>query len=769
MINGKDQKILILGSDGQTAAAQQQRLEAAGYAVLSAATADEALQRLKQNAVGLILLDPRGDLNGLGFCARLQAEGHDVPVVLANGARHDVTVIKSLKARVGDRGATSTNGLDHLPAAIDHVLQERRAESQLAESEAHLAAIIHSAKDAIIIVGPDRRITLFNPAAEQMFRCPAGTALGQPLSRFIPKEFVTASADRIDGPTPASISLTELIRAGSRGIRADGEEFPLEASFSRAEVGRRRFHTVVVRDITQRRLAEEALCRSEMQFHQIWDKSRDGMRLTDAKGAIRLVNDAFCKLVGKPRDALEGQPLSTIYARHSKVQILEEYRQRFASRTIEPHLTTEIALWDGKKVHFELSNSFLELPGERPLLLSVIRDITGRISLEEQLRQSQKMEAVGRLAGGVAHDFNNMLTVITGHCEILLSRFASTEPLRESIREVRKAGERAASLTRQLLAFSRKQLLAPQVVDLNVLITEMEKMLRRLIGEDIDFATVLDANLGTVRVDPGQIEQVLMNLVVNARDAMPKGGHLTIETRNVELDEHYAKERPEVQSGSYAMIAVTDTGTGMDAEIKTRIFEPFFTTKEVGRGTGLGLSTALGIVKQSGGHIEVYSELSRGTTFKVYIPRTEGAVAPSKTFPNLLGASKGTETILLAEDDDSVRSLVSLSLRSYGYTVLEAQDGDEALKVCQQHDSAIDLLVTDVVMPRLSGRELAALLMPLRPKMKVLFLSGYTDEAISRHGILEAGVPFLQKPFTPGILARKVREALGIGPAAGTQ
>ena len=387
-----------------------------------------------------------------------------------------------------------------------------------------------------------------------------------------------------------------------------------------------------------------------------------------------------------------------------------------------------------------------------------------RKKLEEQLRQAQKMEAIGQLTGGIAHDFNNMLTVIIGYSELMLQRLKADDPLRSEVEQVKEAGVRASLLTRQLLAFSRKQVLQPRVLDLNAVLTNMDRMLQRLIGEDIDLVTVPAPGLGRVLADPGQIEQVIMNLAVNARDAMPQGGKLTTETANVELDEAYARQHGPVQPGPYVMLAVSDTGCGMDAETQARIFEPFFTTKEVGKGTGLGLSTVYGIVKQSSGDIWVYSEPGRGTTFKIYLPWVEGAVDTVE--PGVAPARdvRGSETILLVEDDVGIRRLVRQVLAERGYWVLEAIHGTHAIQISEQHTVPIHLLVTDVVMPGMSGRELAEHLKPSRPNMKVLFMSGYTDKAIVHHGELDPGTAYLQKPFTPDALAREVREVLDSPP-----
>jgi CheY-like chemotaxis protein len=372
------------------------------------------------------------------------------------------------------------------------------------------------------------------------------------------------------------------------------------------------------------------------------------------------------------------------------------------------------------------------------------------------------MEAIGRLAGGVAHDFNNLLTIIFGSSDVLLEDLSRDYRLRAEVEEIMKAARRAASLTRQLLAFSRRQLLELQVLDLNALVANLEGMLRRLIGEDVEFRTVLTPARGTVLADPGQLEQVIMNLAVNARDAMPQGGKLTIETAAADLDESSAQAHIPVIAGSYIMLAVSDTGTGMDAEVKARLFEPFFTTKEKGKGTGLGLAMVYGIVKQSGGYIWVYSEPRHGTTFKIYLPRIEADPEPlaPKAAPVSL---RGSETVLVVEDEEAVRSLIRTVLETRGYVVIAAEAGEAALRLANAHDGVIHLLVTDVVMPGMSGRDLAEHLAPVRREMKALYLSGYTDDAIVQHGVLEQGIAFLQKPFMPQELARKVREVLDAG------
>jgi signal transduction histidine kinase/ActR/RegA family two-component response regulator len=381
-------------------------------------------------------------------------------------------------------------------------------------------------------------------------------------------------------------------------------------------------------------------------------------------------------------------------------------------------------------------------------------------SKEEQLRQSQKMEAVGQLAGGVAHDFNNLLTAITGYSELTLRDLDDDSPFRPKITEIKKAGERAASLTRQLLAFSRKQILQPKVLDLNAVIPEMDKMLRRLIGENIVLKTLLDNSLGQVKADPGQIEQILMNLCINARDALPHGGHLTIETSNVDLQQAYSNQQGVLRAGHYVMLSVSDDGCGMSADTQARIFEPFFTTKELGKGTGLGLSTVYGIVKQSEGNIWVYSEVDRGTTFKIFLPRVDEVGENEKVVKKPHSAPRGNETVLLVEDEEIVRVLCTEILEKCGYQVVAAANGEEGLRLCMEFEGRIDLMITDVVMPHMSGRELAENLARLRPETQVLYMSGFTDDAIVRHGVLDEGVFFIQKPFSPDALAVKARQVL---------
>ncbi len=427
----------------------------------------------------------------------------------------------------------------------------------------------------------------------------------------------------------------------------------------------------------------------------------------------------------------------------------------------------ELVRKDRSRIPVETVVSAMKTPeGSITGYVVVNRDISERMkaeeeksTLQEQLRQAQKLEAIGRLAGGIAHDFNNVLTVIKATCQISLLGLDERDPLYGNLKEIESSADRAADLTRQLLAFSRRQVMEMEVLDLNDIIRGLNKMLHRLLGEDIELVASLRERIGKIKADRGQIEQVIINLAVNARDAMPDGGKLTIETADVELDEEYARTHIDVQPGRYVMLSVNDTRVGMTPEVKARLFEPFFTTKEKGKGTGLGLATVYGIVKQSGGHIWVYSEPGQGTTFKIYLPRVDEALTEKKKEVNE-EIPRGSETILVVEDEEKVRNLAVLILKGRGYKVLEASDGGEALLICEKYKEPIDLILTDVVMPRMNGRELAERLKEIHPEMKVLFMSGYPENVIVHHGVLEEGVNFVHKPFTLEGLARKVREVL---------
>ncbi|MBI3603872.1 MAG: PAS domain S-box protein [Nitrospirae bacterium] len=679
----------------------------------------------------------------------------------------------------------------------------RAAEVSLRESEERTRSIVETALDAVIVMDAEGRIVEWNSQAETIFGWPRQEMIGKRLSTtIIPPQYRDAHERGLrrflaTGEGPLVNKRVEVIACHRRG-----HEFPVELTIAPARHGETYTFSAFVRDIAERKQAENrqaaqvaislilaesrtlheaaprllrAVCDTMgWELGAMWHVDRAAARLrceavwhgatVDAKEFMALTQGStFASGVGLPGRVWAGGEPAWIAdvaadANFPRVQI--------AANT-GLHGAFGFPIKKGGETLGVLEFFSREIRQPDAGVLQMMADIgvkigqfVERILLEEQLRQSQKMEAVGQLAGGIAHDFNNLLTVIAGYCHLLLKRVGSEESLRGVIQEIQKAGDRAAGLTGQLLAFSRQQVLAPKVLDFNEVVAGIEAMLRRLIGENIALIVEPGAALGRVKADPGQIEQVIMNLAVNARDAMPKGGRLTIKMANVELGEADASQSVVTRPGRYVMLAVSDTGHGMDAETQARIFEPFFTTKDKSKGTGLGLSMVYGIVKQSGGYIFVRSDLQQGTTVTIYLPRVMEDVTAAESGRVAGELCRGTETILLVEDEDTIRVLLSQGLRSYGYDVLEACEADEALRISRQHAAPIHLLLTDVVMPGVSGRELVERLAPARPEMKVLYMSGYTNDVIVHNGVSAAGTAFLQKPFTPDVLARRVREVL---------
>ncbi len=551
--------------------------------------------------------------------------------------------------------------------------------------------------------------------------------------------------------------------------RKDGSIYVEEQTITPVrDAGGKVSHFIAVKqDRTLRRRADNALRQSEERYRLLAEHVSDVIALYDLDLNTVYVSPSVLKLRGYTPDEVIGQPILSQLTPDSRDHALRVFNEEMEmerrgqgdparARTLE----LEVLCKDGTSVWTE--SRFTAMRDSRGILtglVAVSRDITERKHLEEQLRQAVKMEGIGRLAGGIAHDFNNLLTVIGGRSYLLLSKLPADHAMRRDLLLIQQTGERAAALTRQLLAFSRKQTLSPAVLDLNNVVSGMKALLERVLGEDVALIMDLDPSAGHVTADPGQLEQVVLNLAVNSRDAMPQGGQLTLTTRHLDVDEKYARQEVGLVPGPYEVLSISDTGVGMDAATIAHIFEPFFTTKAVGKGTGLGLATAYGIIKQSEGHISVSSEPGNGTTFLIYLPRTvsagSGPVVVEET-----ATRRGTEVVLLSEDDVNLRALTRDILQSDGYTILESRDTEDALRIAARPDTTIHLLLTDVVMPHMSGRALADAVKVVRPQVKVLYMSGYTDDAIVHHGVLDPGTAFLQKPFTPAALARKVRETL---------
>jgi PAS domain S-box-containing protein len=601
-------------------------------------------------------------------------------------------------------------------------------------------------RDAMIVTDPDGVTTYWNEGATRLFGWTAQEMLGRPLTDRVPEEARARMAEA-----------TRAIRDGHdfRGewqdYRKDGSRVWIDAHVTRItdEAGRVVGLLGLSHDISRRKQAEAERDALLGRLRLYIERLPLAYLLGDADFRYTDWNPAAERLFGFSRAEVLGRhPFDVIVPSASRPLVAAIF-ERLSAGDMAAHGTCENVTRDGRTVVCEWFNTpLLDADGSFVGVLSLAQDVTERRRLEEQFLQAQKMEAVGRLAGGVAHDFNNLLTVINGYAGMLLQDLGREAPEAPSVRAILDASDRAAALTQQLLAFARKQIAAPRLLDLNAVVAGTEAMLRRLIGEDVLLTQDLQPRLGRVRADPTQVQQIIMNLVVNARDAMPRGGRLSIVTRD------------EAARGS-VLLAVTDTGCGMTDEVKAHLFEPFFTTKGPGRGTGLGLSTVYGIVKQSGGSIEVESQPGAGTTFRVYLPRAEGAAEEERPADGPTAASPpGHETVLLAEDEAGVRALARQVLQSSGYTVLEARDGTHALLLAEQYRGAIDLLVTDLVMPGLDGRGLAVRLCAARPGLRVLYLSGYTDDAVVRRGVSQDAVYFLAKPFSPAALAQKVREVL---------
>lgn len=645
---------------------------------------------------------------------------------------------------------------------ISHdITESKEAEESLQRSETYYRALIENASDLISILNSDGTMRFESPSLKRILGYETEELIGNSSFEFLHPDDLEKAHHAFDEIT-RNPNKTIEVEVRFRHKNGHWRHFActltnLLDNFAIKGIVSNAF------DITERKRTEEALRESEERYRILFDNNPLPMWVIDSETlAFQAVSTAAINHYGYSYQEFLAMTVADILPSEDVFALLKNLSD-------SPDKLYNADLWkhvkkDGTIIDVEITSHDLVFGGRRSQLV-LINDVTEQKwaekalrHSEEQLRQSQKLESVGRLAGGIAHDFNNMLTAINGYSDLILARLPADDPLRRNVEEIKKAGERSAELTRQLLAFSRRQILQAKVLDLNKVISDTTIMLQRLIGEDIQLITSLSSDVGYIEADPGQLSQVLLNLVVNSRDAMPKGGSIVIETESIYLSEQYAGQHISVKPGNYMMLAVSDTGIGMNEETKKQIFEPFFTTKEIGKGTGLGLSTVYGIVKQSGGNIWVYSEIGKGTTFKIYLPKITQIPKTPENSSNATDIHKGSETVLLVEDEEIVRRLSREVLELCGYKVIEAENGIAALAVCEIYEKEIDLLMTDVVMPQMGGRELAQILMQTYPQMRVLFTSGYTDDAIVRHGIIDVGMNFIQKPFTFESLSQKVRE-----------
>jgi PAS domain S-box-containing protein len=753
-----------------------------GTLILTATNGPAGIDQAAAEDPDVILLDiVMPGMDGFEVCRRLKTDERlkDIPVVFVTALKTDTASrVKALEAGAEaflakplepSELTAQIRAMVKLKAAnrsrwmekeqLEALVAERTR--ALRESEERFRLAVEDAPEAIF-VQTQYRFAYLNPAAVRCFGAEsADQLLGQPvLDRFEPRfhELVRERIRRLSEEKTAVPTMEQTY------LRLDGSPFHVEVNAAPIRWQGHDGSLVFFREITERKQTEAALADEASRRHLLMEQSRDGIVILDQDGQVYESNRKFAEMLGYPLESMRQLNVTDWEFQHPPERVVEMIR------TIDEkgdHFETRHRRRDGSTYDVEISTNAASFAGHK-LIFCICRDITERKhaevekeKLQAQLAQAQKMESVGRLAGGVAHDFNNMLSVILGHVELAQERTGPDEALHADLQAIQRAAKSSADLTRQLLAFARKQTMAPKALDLDQTVEGMLKMLGRLIGEDIDLAWLPGGSIAPVFIDPSQVDQILANLCVNARDAIAGLGKITIETDSVSFDEAYCADHAGFVPGEFVMLAVSDDGCGMDAEIQSHLFEPFFTTKATGKGTGLGLATVYGVVKQNNGFVYVYSEPSRGTTFKIYLPRhaAQAALLPEQESAPIPAA--GGETILLVEDEPAILTMTTLMLEGMGYAVIAAGTPGEAIRLARERPGRIDLLMTDVVMPEMNGRDLAGNLLSIYPDIRRLFMSGYTANVIAHHGVLDAGVHFLQKPFSKNDLAAKVREALG--------
>lgn len=762
ILNRSPLRLLIVEDNPADAELSVALLERAGYVftcdiVDSEPNFQECLQR---NEYDVIISDHNLlTWTGLDALDVVRQSRRDTPFIVVTAVLGDETAVDYIKRGANDY--VLKHRLESLPVAIGRALREKqRAEEAMRLQERILRAkkewelTFDAVPDPILLLDRQCRILRANRAAAEL----AGLQCSQLIGQRCYEVIAGLCAPSSGCPLEQALATGREARSEVSDARS-GKIYEAAVSPLRESGGEVSGCVCVLRDVTGRKQAEIALRRSEERYRNLFENASDMVCTLDLAGNFTSLNKTGEAISGYTRQELLARNFSEIVPPEYVPRIRREARRALTGAMVEP-LELQIVAKNGRTIPLEVNGNAVWKDARQVEILAIARDVTLRNELAKQLIQSQKMEVVGQLAGGVAHDFNNLLGVIVGFSDLLLERLSAGDPQIKYVEQIKKAADRAVAVTRQLLAFSRKQVLQLRELQLNTLLEEMEPLIRHLVGERIDLGMMLDPGLGQIRADPGQVQQLVMNLIMNSRDAMPKGGTLTIQTMNARLDEDCARRHPDVRPGNYVTLAVSDSGMGMDAETKSHIFEPFFTTKPAGKGTGLGLSTAYGIVRQSGGHIWVYSEPGEGATFKIFLPRIAG-VGETEMFNMAIEApSGGGATVLVVEDESSVRELVHEFLESDGYILLEAKGGAEALEIAEQDSSTIDLLLTDVVMPGISGPQLVQRLATLRPGMQVLYMSGYPVESVDAYGMNMAASNFIAKPFTREALLRKVRDVL---------
>jgi len=749
-------KVLLLEDSVVDALMLERELDKAGISydcrVVETAEAFEAA--LDESVWDVILSDYSMDgFTGMDALAITKQRELDVPFIVVSGAIGEETAVEAMRA--GAHDYIMKDKLFRLGPAVEREVgdarirsEARKAREALAESARNWTTTFDALDNPVMLLTADQRITQCNKATREMLGLSQAEIIGQRCCELVhgtsapPEEcpFIRSVITK-ERETMRWVVGDRVFDVATDPIFADGNTDELLGAIH------------ILTDVTD-------FIRSEERFRLFFENEPSYCYMVSPEGKIIDINQAALRALGYEEEELLGKPINSLYAPESQQQFTANFKEWQKTGRLQ-NVEMKVLTKKGEKRTVLLNaGAITDADGNAVSSVSVHTDITELRETEDQLHQSQKMEGIGRLAGGIAHDFNNLMMVVTGFSEIMLSKLESNEEVTDELEQILNAGNRASSLTRQLLAFSRKQVLNPKVADVNEILADFQKMLERIIGEDVELVFVPGDRLEKVLVDRGQIEQVIMNLVVNARDAMPSGGRLTLETKNVDLDQSYAASHVAVTPGPHVMIAVTDSGSGMNEETRARLFEPFFTTKGSGKGTGLGLSTVYGIVKQSGGNIWVYSEPGVGSTFKIYLPATKNIGQAPRKSGELRTDPQGHETILMVEDDLSVREVVAAMLGQTGYRVLLAESATDAARICDSEKGNIDVLLTDVVLQGMSGRELAQTLLQTLPDLRILYMSGYTQNAVHRNGVLEPGIAFLEKPFTQTGLLSKIKEVI---------